>query len=52
VVANAGVGAYALFLEMSTDRLDEMIDVNLKGTLVGVWTEAPASPAREQDGRK
>ncbi|HZN90537.1 MAG TPA: SDR family oxidoreductase [Thermoleophilaceae bacterium] len=33
VVANAGVGAYGPFLELDPDRLEAMIDVNLKGTL-------------------
>jgi 3-oxoacyl-[acyl-carrier protein] reductase len=32
-VANAGVGAYGPFLELDPDRLEDMIDVNLKGTL-------------------
>jgi NADP-dependent 3-hydroxy acid dehydrogenase YdfG len=33
VVANAGVGAYGPFLELDPERVEEMIDVNLKGTL-------------------
>jgi NADP-dependent 3-hydroxy acid dehydrogenase YdfG len=33
VVANAGVGAYGPFLELEPERLEAMIDVNLKGTL-------------------
>ena len=33
VVANAGVGAYGLFLEMDPEDVEAMIDVNLKGTL-------------------
>ena len=32
VVPNAGVGAYGPFLELSREHLDEMLDVNLKGT--------------------
>ena len=32
-VANAGVGAYGPFLEMDPDDVEEIIDVNLKGTL-------------------
>jgi NADP-dependent 3-hydroxy acid dehydrogenase YdfG len=32
-VANAGVGAYGPFLELSPQHLDEMIDVNFKGTV-------------------
>jgi NADP-dependent 3-hydroxy acid dehydrogenase YdfG len=33
VIANAGVGAYGPFLDLDLDRVEEMIDVNLKGTL-------------------
>ena len=32
-VANAGVGAYGPFLELTADQIEEMIDTNLKGTL-------------------
>src|SRR5215475_13441393 len=32
-VANAGVGAYGPFLELDPAQVEEMIDVNLKGTL-------------------
>jgi NADP-dependent 3-hydroxy acid dehydrogenase YdfG len=41
VVANAGVGAYGPFLELDPERLEAMIDVNLKGTL---YTAAAALP--------
>jgi 3-oxoacyl-[acyl-carrier protein] reductase len=41
VVANAGVGAYGSFLELDPERLEEMIDINLKGTL---YTAAAALP--------
>jgi NADP-dependent 3-hydroxy acid dehydrogenase YdfG len=41
VVANAGVGAYGPFLELDPDRLEAMIDVNLKGTL---YTAAATLP--------
>jgi NADP-dependent 3-hydroxy acid dehydrogenase YdfG len=41
VVANAGVGAYGPFLELDSDELEAMIDVNLKGTL---YTAAAALP--------
>lgn len=41
VVANAGVGAYGPFLELSPEQMEEMIDVNLKGTL---YTAAAALP--------
>ncbi len=41
VVANAGVGAYGPFLELDPERLEEMIDINLKGTL---YTAAATLP--------
>jgi 3-oxoacyl-[acyl-carrier protein] reductase len=41
VVANAGVGMYGPFLELSAEHLEAMIDVNLKGTL---YTAAAALP--------
>jgi 3-oxoacyl-[acyl-carrier protein] reductase len=40
-VANAGVGAYGDFLDLDPEQLEEMIDVNLKGTL---YTAAAALP--------
>jgi 3-oxoacyl-[acyl-carrier protein] reductase len=39
--ANAGVGAYGPFLELSAEHLEEMIDVNLKGTLYAVRAALP-----------
>jgi 3-oxoacyl-[acyl-carrier protein] reductase len=41
VVANAGVGAYGPFLELSPAFLEEMIDVNVKGTLYAVRAALP-----------
>jgi 3-oxoacyl-[acyl-carrier protein] reductase len=41
VVANAGVGAYGRFLDLPVEHLDEMIDVNLKGTLYAVRAALP-----------
>lgn len=41
LVANAGVGAYGPFLELSADHLEEMIDVNVKGTLYAVRAALP-----------
>ncbi len=41
VVANAGVGAYGPFLELPSEQLDEMIDVNVKGTLHTVRAALP-----------
>jgi NADP-dependent 3-hydroxy acid dehydrogenase YdfG len=49
VVANAGVGAYGPFLELSPGHLDEMIDVNLKGTLYAVRAALPHMLGREGD---
>jgi NADP-dependent 3-hydroxy acid dehydrogenase YdfG len=41
LVANAGVGAYGPFLELETEHLEEMIDVNVKGTLYAVRAALP-----------
>jgi NAD(P)-dependent dehydrogenase (short-subunit alcohol dehydrogenase family) len=41
VVANAGVGAYGPFLELSREYLEEMIDTNLKGTLYAIRAGLP-----------
>ena len=41
LVANAGVGAYGPFLELSPEFLEEMIDVNVKGTLYAVRAALP-----------
>jgi 3-oxoacyl-[acyl-carrier protein] reductase len=41
LVANAGVGAYGPFLELAPGYLDEMIDVNVKGTLYAVRAALP-----------
>jgi 3-oxoacyl-[acyl-carrier protein] reductase len=49
VVANAGVGAYGSFLELSRAHLDEMIDVNLKGTLYAIRAALPHMLGREGD---
>ena len=49
VVANAGVGAYGPFLELSRERLDEMLDVNLKGTLYAIRAALPHMLGREGD---
>jgi 3-oxoacyl-[acyl-carrier protein] reductase len=40
-VPNAGVGAYGPFLELRPEHLEEMIDVNLKGTLYTVRAALP-----------
>jgi NAD(P)-dependent dehydrogenase (short-subunit alcohol dehydrogenase family) len=41
VVANAGVGAYGPFLELPPEHLEEIIDVNVKGTLYTVRAALP-----------
>jgi 3-oxoacyl-[acyl-carrier protein] reductase len=41
VVANAGIGSYGRFMEMDLDEVDQMIDVNLKGT---IYTAAATLP--------
>ena len=41
VVANAGVGAYGPFLELDPAHMEEMIDVNVKGTLYTVRAALP-----------
>lgn len=41
VIANAGVGAYGDFLDLDPQLVEEMIDVNLKGTL---YTAAATLP--------
>jgi NADP-dependent 3-hydroxy acid dehydrogenase YdfG len=47
VIANAGVGAYGNFLDLDPDLVEEMIDVNLKGTL---YTAAAALPHLIESG--
>ena len=49
VVPNAGVGAYGSFLDLSREHLDEMLDVNLKGTVYAVRAALPHMLAREGD---
>ena len=41
LVANAGVGAYGPFLELDREYLEEMIDVNVRGTLYAVRAALP-----------
>jgi 3-oxoacyl-[acyl-carrier protein] reductase len=41
LVANAGVGAYGPFLDLAPHFLEEMIDVNVKGTLYAVRAALP-----------
>jgi NAD(P)-dependent dehydrogenase (short-subunit alcohol dehydrogenase family) len=41
VVANAGVGMYGNFLELAPEHVEQMIDVNLKGT---IYTAAATLP--------
>ena len=46
VVANAGVGAYGAFLDLPLEQLDEMLDVNLKGTIYTIRAALPHLLAR------
>jgi NAD(P)-dependent dehydrogenase (short-subunit alcohol dehydrogenase family) len=41
VVANAGVGAYGDFLDLDPEHLEEMVDINVKGTLYTVRATLP-----------
>jgi NADP-dependent 3-hydroxy acid dehydrogenase YdfG len=49
VVPNAGVGAYGPFLDLSREYLDEMLDVNLKGTVYTIRAALPHMLGREGD---
>ena len=49
VVPNAGVGAYGPFLELSREHLDEMLDINLKGTVYAIRAALPHMLGREGD---
>jgi 3-oxoacyl-[acyl-carrier protein] reductase len=49
VVANAGVGSYGPFLDLSREHLDEMVDVNLKGTIYAIRAALPHMLGREGD---
>jgi NADP-dependent 3-hydroxy acid dehydrogenase YdfG len=46
LVANAGVGAYGPFLELDPEHLEEMIDVNVRGTIYAVRAALPHLLAR------
>lgn len=41
VVANAGVGAYGPFVDLDPDVLEEIVDVNVKGTLYTIRAALP-----------
>jgi NADP-dependent 3-hydroxy acid dehydrogenase YdfG len=41
LVANAGVGAYGPLLELAPEHLEEMIDVNVRGTIYAVRATLP-----------
>ena len=49
VIPNAGVGAYGPFLELSVEHLDEMLDVNLRGTVYAIRAALPHMLGREGD---
>lgn len=41
LVVNAGVGAYGPFLDLPSDQMEEMIDVNVKGALYSIRSALP-----------
>jgi len=41
LIANAGVGAYGPFLDLPPEELEQMIDVNVKGTLYAIRSALP-----------
>lgn len=41
LIANAGVGAYGPILDLPAEQIDEMIDVNVKGTIHAVRAALP-----------
>ncbi|MEE8405773.1 MAG: SDR family oxidoreductase [Acidimicrobiia bacterium] len=41
LIVNAGVGAYGAFLDLPTDQMEEMIDVNVKGALYSIKAALP-----------
>jgi meso-butanediol dehydrogenase/(S,S)-butanediol dehydrogenase/diacetyl reductase len=49
VIPNAGVGAYGAFLDISREHLDEMLDVNLKGTVYAIRAALPHMLGRAGD---
>jgi 3-oxoacyl-[acyl-carrier protein] reductase len=49
VVPNAGVGAFGPFLDLSLEHVDEMVDVNLKGTIYAIRAALPHMLGREGD---
>jgi 3-oxoacyl-[acyl-carrier protein] reductase len=49
VMPNAGVGAYGPFLGLSREHLDEMLDVNLRGTVYAIRAALPYMLGREGD---
>src|SRR5579864_3886201 len=48
VIANAGVGEYADFLDMSPETTQEIVEINLLGT---IWAIRAALPQMLQQGR-
>ncbi len=49
VVPNAGVGSYGSFLDVPLEHVDEMLDVNLKGTVYAIRAALPHMLGREGD---
>jgi 3-oxoacyl-[acyl-carrier protein] reductase len=50
LVANAGVGGYGPFLNLPLEELDEMVDVNVKGTLYAIRAALPHLGAAPSGG--
>jgi 3-oxoacyl-[acyl-carrier protein] reductase len=48
VVVNAGVGSYGPFLELPTEEMEEIVDVNVKGTLYTLRAALPHLLERDE----
>ena len=48
VVVNAGVGSYGPFLELREEEMEEIVDVNVKGTLHTLRAALPHLPQRDE----
>jgi 3-oxoacyl-[acyl-carrier protein] reductase len=49
VIPNAGVGSYGAFLDVPLEHVEEMLDVNLKGTVYAIRAALPHMLGREGD---
>src|SRR3954451_11285868 len=48
LVANAGIGAYGPFVDMSYEELERVVQVNVLGTMVAIRTVLPGMVARRR----